>query len=46
MKMDMVSLVLTAEKMMDKLSYLLLLLLRVLSISFQCRRIWEPKCDC
>lgn len=41
-----VSLALAAEKMMDKFSYLLLFLLRVLSISFQHRRILEPKCDC
>lgn len=31
---------------MDKLSYLLLFLLKILPISFQCRRIWEPEGDC
>lgn len=41
-----VSLALASEKIMDKLSYLLLFLLRFLSISFQHRRILEPKCDC
>jgi hypothetical protein len=32
--------------MMDKLSYLLLFLLRILSISFQYRKIQELECDC